>query len=82
MLMTQPLAPPSRPQPLGGLRQGCWHAQQLKCTKLPSLPGYTCAWESGDGQSLRCVSLFAVIAISVVMSYLVKQPCLRALVTS
>jgi len=63
MLMTQPLAPPSRPQPLGGLRQGCWRAPQLKCTRLPSLPGCTCAWESGDGQSLRCVSLFAVVAI-------------------
>jgi len=69
MLMTQPLAPPSRPQPLGGLRQGCWRAPQLKCTRPPSLPGCTCAWESGDGQSPRfvpfawAVSLFAVVAI-------------------
>lgn len=55
MLMTQPLDPPSQPQPLGGLRQGCWRAPQLKCTRLPSLPGCTCVWESGDGQSLRFV---------------------------
>ena len=65
MLMTQPPAPPSQPQPLGGLRQGCWRSPQLKCTRPPSLPGCTCAWESGDGQSPRFVpfawpvSLFA-----------------------
>lgn len=83
MLMTQPLAHPSRPQPLGGLRQGCWRAPQLKCTRLPSLPGCTCAWESGDGQSPRFVPCQHVCSMfsnaNMVISYLVKQPCLRAL---
>jgi len=86
MLMTQPLAPPSRPQPLGGAQTGLLARPTAEMHKAPLIARVHMRmgiwrWTVTEVCQPVC-SCCHYSNASVVMSYLVKQPCLRALVTS